>query len=203
MQEETAGRRGRLSRRQLLRYGGGAGVALAAPLGLQGCFGGDDGDDAPTDTRQPSSSLMPEVLSEDHAQTLDAALARLIPSDDTGAGAREAKVWRFIDRSLGADNKMLKPVYEQGLSALAELAQGEHGKSFRELSGDEQDALLQRVEGDEADGFEPGSAAFFGMLWEHALEGMFGDPLYGGNDKFVGWDLIGFTGIKLFIPAGE
>jgi hypothetical protein len=26
---------------------------------------------------------------------------------------------------------------------------------------------------------------------------MFGDPVYGGNQNFAGWDLIGYPGIKL------
>ena len=29
------------------------------------------------------------------------------------------------------------------------------------------------------------------------LEGMFGDPVYGGNKNFAGWDLIHYPGAKL------
>ena len=32
------------------------------------------------------------------------------------------------------------------------------------------------------------------MVRTHTLQGTFGDPYYGGNANFVGWDLIGFPG---------
>ena len=32
---------------------------------------------------------------------------------------------------------------------------------------------------------------------------MFGDPVHGGNADFVGWDLIGFYGVKLEVTAAE
>ena len=35
------------------------------------------------------------------------------------------------------------------------------------------------------------------------MEGMFGDPYYGGNANFVGWDLLGHPGIKLVFTAEE
>jgi hypothetical protein len=30
---------------------------------------------------------------------------------------------------------------------------------------------------------------------------MFGDPIYGGNKKFAGWDLIGYPGVRMPVPA--
>jgi gluconate 2-dehydrogenase gamma chain len=35
---------------------------------------------------------------------------------------------------------------------------------------------------------------FFSALVLHTRQGMFCDPVYGGNDSRVGWDLIGFPG---------
>jgi hypothetical protein len=32
---------------------------------------------------------------------------------------------------------------------------------------------------------------------------MFGDPFYGGNANFVGWELIGYPGIKLAFSEEE
>ena len=40
-------------------------------------------------------------------------------------------------------------------------------------------------------------AGFFAELLAHTREGMFSDPIYGGNVNFQGWDLIGYPGIKL------
>ena len=35
----------------------------------------------------------------------------------------------------------------------------------------------------------------------HTMEGMFADPLYGGNKDFAGWRLVGFPGAQaMFTP---
>ena len=35
------------------------------------------------------------------------------------------------------------------------------------------------------------------------MQGTFGDPYYGGNANFVGWDLIGYPGVRLAVTADE
>ena len=42
-----------------------------------------------------------ETLTATEAATLQAMTARLIPSDENGPGAREARAVRYIDRALG------------------------------------------------------------------------------------------------------
>jgi gluconate 2-dehydrogenase gamma chain len=37
--------------------------------------------------------------------------------------------------------------------------------------------------------------AFFTMLYDNVMEGMFADPIYGGNKDKVGWKMIGFPGV--------
>jgi hypothetical protein len=37
----------------------------------------------------------------------------------------------------------------------------------------------------------------------HTLQGTFGDPFYGGNRNFAGWDLIGYPGVRLAVTAEE
>jgi hypothetical protein len=54
-----------------------------------------------------------------------------------------------------------------------------------------------------ATGFPGGSRTFFELAREHCLQGMFGDPVHGGNEDFVGWDLVGFPGVKLSFAAAE
>ena len=36
---------------------------------------------------------------------------------------------------------------------------------------------------------------FFGPLYQNVMEGMFADPIYGGNKNKVGWRMIGFPGV--------
>jgi hypothetical protein len=37
----------------------------------------------------------------------------------------------------------------------------------------------------------------------HTLQGTFGDPYYGGNANFVGWDLIAYPGIRMMVSAAD
>ena len=45
--------------------------------------------------------------------------------------------------------------------------------------------------------FESGLPArvFWSMAYQTVMEGMFSDPIYGGNRDKVGWKLIGFPGV--------
>ena len=63
--------------------------------------------------------------------------------------------------------------------------------------------MLRALEQNTVPGFPGGSRAFFDLVREHALQGMFGDPFHGGNAGFIGWDLIGFAGVKLAFSAAE
>ena len=66
-----------------------------------------------------------------------------------------------------------------------------------------QDELLTELEQNRATGFTPSSAAFFELVLGHTLEGTFGDPHYGGNQDFVGWELIGYPGLRLAVTAEQ
>ena len=70
-----------------------------------------------------------------------------------------------------------------------------HGRPFEQLSeAQRQDFLLALSAGkiDFKDG--PSSKTFFDMLYQNVMEGMFSDPIYGGNQNKSGWKLIGFPG---------
>jgi gluconate 2-dehydrogenase subunit 3-like protein len=44
---------------------------------------------------------------------------------------------------------------------------------------------------------------FFTLVRGHTLQGTFCDPIYGGNANFVGWDLIGYPGVRLAVSAAD
>lgn len=179
------------SRRSLLR---GAGLLGAAVAGTS--VGG-------TVTAQNSAdSVIPvrealENLTALEADTLEAVTARILPSDENGPGAFEARAVHYIDRCLGAHLRSSSDAYATGLSALHEHAMQRHDRSFAALDEERQDALLAAMEAGELDGFTPDSAAFFELLRDHTIEGTFSDPYYGGNRDFVGWDLLGYPGVRL------
>jgi len=143
------------------------------------------------------ADYQPAALKADEFATLTAAVGRIIPTDDLGPGAADAGVQVFIDRSLKGPNAALLPVYQAGLAALDKAA-GSGG--FAEAAADQQDKILTDAAAGKLDGAPEG---FFALLLEHTRQGMFGDPVYGGNANFAGWDLIGYPGIKLTWSADE
>ena len=50
---------------------------------------------------------------------------------------------------------------------------------------------------------QPTAQAFFNTLWVHTIEGMFADPIYGGNRDFAGWRLIEFPGAQQFYTRSD
>src|SRR5436309_945479 len=140
-------------------------------------------------------------LTTTEAETLRAVIARLIPADENGPGALEARADRFIDRGLGGALKNLRSVYSSGLAAINNYAQSSKGMPFSKLSASEQDAILKAIEQNQANGFAGGSAQFFNLLRTHTIQGTFSDPFYGGNENFIGWDLIGYPGARIAVSA--
>jgi hypothetical protein len=61
--------------------------------------------------------------------------------------------------------------------------------------------VLQDVAAGAAPGLPNGT--FFNLVRTHTIEGTFGDPYYGGNAGFVGWDLIGYPGVRTIVSADE
>jgi gluconate 2-dehydrogenase gamma chain len=142
-------------------------------------------------------------FTESEALLVAAAAARIFPNDETGPGAQEAGVAIYIDRQLagpwGRDrhrythepfednapaefgyqgNATPQQIYRDGLKDL---------KGFIELSTVEQDQKLKKIE----------NTVFFSLLRRNTIEGMFCDPIHGGNLDMVGWQLIGFPGPQM------
>lgn len=191
----------RLARRQLLQAGGlAAGSAIAAgnAFPARALAASVFAEQVPAWFDQlgwaismTQEDYAPAALSEAEFVTLRAAVGRLIPTDELGPGADEAGVHVFIDRGLVGPNAGDLPVYQAVLAALDESA-GRDG--FAAATPERQDELLTELEAGELADAPEGA---FALVLGHTCQGMFGDPVYGGNLSFSGWDLIGYPGIKL------
>ena len=142
-------------------------------------------------------------FSQAEALMVAAAASRIFPSDEAGPGAREAGVAVYIDRQLagpwGRDRHRFtqgpfeenapaefgyqgqatpQQIYRQGLNEL---------KGFDRLEAAEQDQQLKQIE----------ATLFFSVLRQNTIEGMFCDPMHGGNIDMLGWQLIGFPGPRM------
>jgi gluconate 2-dehydrogenase gamma chain len=142
-----------------------------------------------------------EHLTAAEADVLDAVVARLIPTDEHGPGATEARTAHYIDRALGGALATSRQAYASGLAALDRYATSSRGKPFAQLTAVDQDSVLIDVESGTATGFAGSSAQFFALVLNHTHQGTFGDPYYGGNANFVGWDLIGYPGVRTMVGA--
>jgi gluconate 2-dehydrogenase gamma chain len=181
-----------ISRRELLRRAGfvGAAVTVIPVALLRGQLRGP--------SREPL-----ETLSAAEGETLEAIVARLIPSDENGPGAAEARAAHYIDRALGGALSSSRDAYRGGLAALDAYSQATRRARFAMLPSSDQDAVLRDVEGNVATGFTPDAATFFNLVRAHTIQGTFCDPYYGGNASFVGWDLLGYPGVRLGVSASE
>lgn len=142
-------------------------------------------------------------FAQSEALIVAAAASRIFPSDEAGPGAREAGVAVYIDRQLagpwGRDGHRYtqepfeenapaefgyqgkatpQQIYRQGLKDLS---------GFDRLAPAEQDEKLKQIE----------KTLFFSLLRQNTIEGMFSDPIHGGNADMVGWQLIGFPGPRM------
>jgi gluconate 2-dehydrogenase gamma chain len=130
-------------------------------------------------------------LTPAEAETLRGIVARIIPADENGPGALEARADRFIDRALAGALKNQRAAYSSGLAAIDAAAQSSKGSSFARLSPADQDAVLTAMQGN----------PFFNLVRTHTIQGTFSDPFYGGNQNFVGWNLIGYPGARIVVSA--
>jgi gluconate 2-dehydrogenase gamma chain len=95
-------------------------------------------------------------------------------------------------------------IYRRGTEYVDAYAQSSFGAPFVELSPEQQDTILEAMDADEATGFDaPSGKSFFTKLRNDTIEGMFSDPLYGGNRDMVGWKLIGYPGARGFYTSLE
>jgi gluconate 2-dehydrogenase gamma chain len=161
----------------------------------------------------------PAFLTADESAFIDAAVARLIPNDELGPGAKEAGVTNFIDRQLGGPYGRAETWYMQGPWREGTESQGYQlkltpaevyrtaiedieeycrrtydSKRFVQLDAATQDKVLKGLEKGDIKLARVPAKQFFDMFWHNTQEGFLADPMYGGNRDFAGWKLIGFPG---------
>jgi len=151
-----------------------------------------------TSAAQPAASTFAPA----QRRMLEAFIDRLIPKDELGPGAVECGVANYIDRALADFLAAEKAAFLEGLEATDAFARRTHDHPFAELPPDKQDEVLTALDNDTATGF-PNARVFFGRVRRLTLEGMFGDPYYGGNKNFAGWDLIRYPGPRLAVAADD
>jgi gluconate 2-dehydrogenase gamma chain len=190
----------------LVRAAVGAGAAAGAglvPDAIAQNHEQMEGSAATPGAQHPSGSEHGAFFNHADAATIAAFTERIMPSAPGKPGARDADVLNYIDLALAGAYAEMQDFYRRGLATLDAYCRGTYKESFVHLTPERQDEVLTALEEGKATGFTyPTSREFFSILRTHTMEGMFADPLYGGNKDFAGWRLVGFPGAQaVFTPT--
>jgi len=199
------------SRREfLVRAAVGAGAAAGAaasagfvPAAAQEQMSHMEGAASAPGQQHPSGAEHGAFFNHADAATVAAIAERIMPSAPGKPGARDADVLNYIDLALAGAYTELQDFYRRGLASLDAYCRSTYKESFVHLSPEKQDEVITALEENKASGFAyPSAREFFVTLRVHTMEGMFADPLYGGNRDFAGWRLVGFPGAQaIFTPS--
>lgn len=193
---------------------GATGVAVMAPLGAAAQPQAQATDKPPAAVPHAYTFLSPP-----EAAFVEAAVDRLIPSDNLTPGGTECGVAVFIDRQLAGAWGSGDRLYMQGPWAKGTPTQGyqfpmspaeffragiasanaycrqTYQKEFDRLSVEQQVQALQGMEQGTITIEHVPAQDFFNLLLNAAMEGFFSDPIYGGNRDKASWKMIGFPGV--------
>jgi gluconate 2-dehydrogenase gamma chain len=161
-----------------------------------------------------------EYLNTDEAAFIEAVVDHMIPADEYTPKGTDLGLAIYIDRALaggwGKGDRLymqgpwktgtpsqgyqlpLTPaeLYRSGIAAADAAARKTYGKPFEQLAAPQREEyLLSLKDGKVVFEHGPPAPVFFGMLYQNVMEGMFADPIYGGNRQKAGWKMIGFPGV--------
>ncbi|MES2183396.1 MAG: gluconate 2-dehydrogenase subunit 3 family protein [Pseudomonadota bacterium] len=159
-------------------------------------------------------------LSPDEGAFIEAVVDHMIPADPFTPKGTDLGVHIYIDRALSSGWGKGERLYRQGPWKLGTGNQGyqlsltpselyraaipavnaqcvkQYGKTFDKVTAEQREAFLVALQGGKVvleNG--PPARTFFNMLYQNVMEGMFSDPIYGGNKDKAGWKLVGFGGV--------
>ena len=159
-------------------------------------------------------------LNIDEAAFVEALVDHMIPADELTPKGTDIGINIYIDRALagawgtGARLYMQGPwkrgtpnqgyqlpltpaqLYRAGIAATNAHCRKTYGKPFDRIDEKQREEVLVGLSSAKI-AFESGPPVrtFWGVVYQTVMEGMFSDPIYGGNRNKAGWKLIGFPGV--------
>jgi gluconate 2-dehydrogenase gamma chain len=169
------------------------------------------------DTQPPAEGYT--FLNLDEAAFVEALVDHMVPADELTPKGTDIGINVYIDRALaGAWGKgerlymqgpwklgtpsqgyqlPLTPaqLYRAGIAATNAHCRKTYGKLFDRLDETQREEVLVGLSSGKVT-FDNGPPVrvFWGTMYQTVMEGMFADPIYGGNRNKAGWKLIGFPG---------
>ena len=160
-----------------------------------------------------------EFLNLDEAAFVETLVDHMVPADELTPKGTDLGIAVYIDRALagawGKGDRLymqgpwkkgvpsqgyqlpLTPaqLYRAGIQATNAHCRKTYGKSFDRLDAAQREEVLVGLSSAKItfDGGLP-VRVFWTTLYQTVVEGMFSDPIYGGNRNKAGWRMIGFPG---------
>ena len=178
-----------------------------------------------TESAQAATAPVPsapgyEFLNIDEAAFVEALVDHMVPADELTPKGTDIGINIFIDRALAGAWGKGDRLYMQGPWKLGVPSQGyqlpltpaqlyraghrgderllrkTYGKSFDRLTEPQREDVLAGLSTARI-AFDSGLPVrvFWTTVYQSVMEGMFSDPIYGGNRNKAGWKLIGFPGV--------
>ena len=206
-----------LGRRDFLKgavVGGAAAATVSLPPNAEAQQAASPAAATP-DAASPGYSF----LNLEEAAFVEALVDHMVPADDLTPKGTDIGINIFIDRALAGGWGKGERLYMQGPWKLGVPSQGyqlpltpaqlyragieatnthcrkSYGKPFDRLDDKQREDVLVALSSGKLS-FDNGLPArvFWTTLYQTVMEGMFSDPIYGGNRNKAGWRLIGFPG---------
>jgi gluconate 2-dehydrogenase gamma chain len=168
----------------------------------------------------PSPGAGYAFLNPEEAAFVEAVVDHMVPADELTPKGTDLGINVYIDRALaggwGKGDRLYmqgpwKPgvpsqgyqlpltpaeLYRAGIAASNAASVKSYGKSFDKITeAQRQEFLVALSAGKVAFENGPPARVFFSMLYQNVIEGMFSDPIYGGNRNKAAWKMIGFPGV--------
>jgi gluconate 2-dehydrogenase gamma chain len=151
---------------------------------------------------------------------IEALVDHMVPADNLSPKGTDLQINVYIDRALagawGRGDRLFRQgpwkrgvpaqgyqlpltpaeLMRAGIEAANAVVRKSYGRSFDQVTPAQREEFLKALDGGKIV-FEQGPPAgtFWSMLYQTVMEGMFADPVYGGNRGKAGWKMIGFPGV--------
>ncbi len=159
-----------------------------------------------------------EFLNLEEQAFVEALVDHMVPTDDLTPKGTDLGINIYIDRALagawGRGDRLymqgpwkvgvpsqgyqlpLTPaqLYRAGIEATNAHCLKTYQKSFDKLSAAQREEVLVELSAGKLDFGALPSRTFWTTVYQTVMEGMFSDPIYGGNRNKAGWRMIGFPG---------
>ena len=158
-------------------------------------------------------------LTPPEAAFIEAFVDVLVPADELTPSGTDLGLATFIDRQLAGAWGKGDRLYQQGpwaqgapgqgyqlpltpaeffragIAAVNKHCKDEYGKEFDRLAAADKQRVLENLDKSMINLEHLSGKQFLDVAYQATMEGLFGDPIYGGNKNKAAWKMIGYPGV--------